>query len=191
MPFACDTTVYRPDAPERPEFCDIELAFVGGYWDTKGRQIDRYLRPLEDRLVIYGYNEWPYRGYRGGLPPDHEASLYRQARLSPTINEPSVAVLHGQINERVFKILGSGGVTVVDAIPAYRDFFSADEIPLPRNPDEFLELVSELVRDESARERFRERGRSAVLERHTYLHRARELAERLGVELRDPEGNPS
>lgn len=183
MPFACDTTLYTPDAPHRRVFEGVELGFVGGYWPSKGRQIDAYLRPLEEDLVIYGYSEWPYRGYRGRLAPEHEPSLYRQARLSPTINEPSVALLHGQINERVFKILGCGGVTVVDAVPAYRDFFSADELPISEDPDDFRDRVRELLRNEPARERWRERGFKAVMERHTYVHRARELLVRLGVNV--------
>jgi hypothetical protein len=183
MPFACDTTLYTPDAPHRGEFDGVEMAFVGGYWPSKGRQIDAYLRPLEDNLVIYGYSEWPYRGYRGQLAPEREPSLYRQARLSPTINEPSVALLHGQINERVFKILGCGGVTVVDAVPAYRDFFSDDELPIADDPDDFRDRAHELLRGEPARERWRERGFKAVMERHTYVHRARELLARLGVNV--------
>ena len=183
MPFAWDTLLYPSDAPRRPEFDGVELAFVGGYWPSKGRQIDRYLRPLEDDLVVYGYSRWPYRGYRGGLPLEHEASLYRHALVSPAINEPSVALLHGQINERVFKVLGCNGVTVVDAIPAYRDFFTPDELPIPESAEEFLDRVRLLQQDDSERERWRERGHKAVAERHTYVHRARELARRLGVAL--------
>jgi hypothetical protein len=181
MPFACDTALYTPDAPHRSEFDGVKLAFVGAYWTSKGRQIDEYLRPLEDDLVVYGYSKWPYRGFRGQLPLEYEPSLYRQACLSPTINEPSVALLHGQINERVFKILGCKGVTIVDAIPAYRDFFSADELPLPEDAPDFCDMVHELLRSESLRERWRQRGHEAVMQRHTYLNRASELSRRLGL----------
>lgn len=182
MPLACDTTLYHPDVPRRVEFDDVKLAFVGGYWESKGRQIDPYLRPFEDDLTIYGYNAWPYRGYQGQLPRDTEPSLYRQATLSPTINEPTVALLHGQINERVFKILGSGGTTVVDAVPAYRDLFAEDELPVPDSCEAFGELVRDLMRDHDARHRWAQRGRNAVLNRHTYIHRAKEMLQRLNLD---------
>jgi hypothetical protein len=181
MPLACDMTLYHPDVPRRPEFNDVQLAFVGGYWKSKGEQIDQYLRPFERDLTIYGYSKWPYTSYRGQLPRDAEAALYRQATLCPTINEPTVRLLHGQINERVFKILGAGGATVVDAVPAYRELFGPDELPLPDNVDQFVSMCRHLMRDEDARRRWAKRGRQAVLDRHTYHHRARTMLEHLNL----------
>ncbi|MGH7336630.1 MAG: glycosyltransferase family protein, partial [Myxococcota bacterium] len=122
----------------------------------------------------------PYRGYRGPLPDGAEAPLFRQARVCPTINEPTVRLLHGQINERVFKVLGSGGLAAVDAIPAYRDLFGEDELFVPRNLSEFHAFVDGVLRDEGERRRWVEAGRRAVLDRHCYVHRARELARHLG-----------
>ncbi|MBN1867364.1 glycosyltransferase family 1 protein [Candidatus Sumerlaeota bacterium] len=181
LPLACDATLYSPSAPMRPEFEGVRMAFVGGYWESKGRQIDKYLRPFEAELTIYGYSPWPYRGYRGMLPRDAEPSLYRQARLSPTINEPTVRLLHGQINERVFKVLGCGGATVVDAVPAYRELFTEEELPIPQDEREFVEMARELLRDPVLREEQAQRGLRAVTNRHTYEDRARVVLDRLGL----------
>lgn len=182
LPLACDTTLYHPRVPRREEFEGVRMAFVGGYWASKSQQIDPYLRPFEDELMIYGYNQWPYRGYRGQLAAEAEPALYRQAMLCPTINEPSVAILHGQINERVFKVLGSGGATVVDAVAAYRDFFSKDELPVPADREQFIELVRAMLDSESLRAKWRARGHAAVLDRHTYLHRARQALKLMDLE---------
>lgn len=182
LPLACDTTLYHPGTAYEPQFQGIEMGFVGGYWESKGRQIDQYLRPFEDRLSIYGYSAWPYRGYQGQLPMDAEPSLYRQALVCPTINEPSVALMHGQINERVFKILGCGGCTIVDAVPAYRDFFSASELPLPRSAGEFGEMIRALLADPHQRRHWAQRGCQAVLDRHTYIHRAQRVLLLLGLQ---------
>jgi hypothetical protein len=181
MPLACDLSVYENSPPYMDEFDDVRMAFVGGYWPSKAQQIDPYLRPFEKDLTIYGYSKWPYSGYRGMLPRDAEASLYHQAILSPTINEPTVALLHGQINERVFKILGAGGCTVVDAIPAYRDFFKADELLLPESISQFTEMCQWMLNDRKARDEWAQRGKAAVLARHTYHHRARQMLHRLGM----------
>ncbi len=181
MPFAYDPKAYPTARPDDPAFEGIELVAVGNYWASKARQIDPYLRPWEDRLAIYGRTPWPYRGYRGPLDDASEAPLFRQAKACPTINEPSVRLLHGQINERVFKVLGSGGLSVVDAIPAYRELFSADELFVPRNLSEFHEFIDLLLNDEGERTRWLEAGHRAVMDRHCYRHRAIELAEHLGM----------
>ena len=110
LPLACDTTLYHDWVPFCPEFADVQLAFVGGFWPYKARQFDRYLKPYADRLTVFGYSAWPYAGYGGQLPEAKEPALYRQARLSPTINEPHVEVMGVDLNERVFKVLGSGGL---------------------------------------------------------------------------------
>jgi hypothetical protein len=182
LPLACDTTLYTPDAPLRDDFRGVKLAFVGGYWESKGRQIDAYLRPFEDELTIYGYSQWPYRGYRGQLPRDAEPSLYRQALLCPTINEPTVRLLRGQINERVFKVLGCGSATVVDAVPAYRELFTDDELPIPGDAAEFGATVRRLLADEAERKAWARRGYEAVMRRHTYVHRVREALRLLKLE---------
>ncbi len=189
LPLACDTTLYNPLAPYCREFEDIRMAFVGGYWESKGRQIDTYLRPFEDELVIFGYNEWPYRGYRGKLSRAAEPSLYRQALICPTINEPTVRLLHGQINERVFKVLGCGGVTVVDAVPAYRELFSEDELTIPKDEHEFAYIVRELLVNRELRDQYSSRGYEAVVSRHTYMHRAKEILQELGLDINNGRKN--
>lgn len=183
MPLACDTKVYCESHVAGDEFADIELAFVGGYWASKGRQIDHYLRPWEKRLTIFGYSQWPYSGYRGLLPVNREPLLYRQARVCPVINEPTVALMKGQINERVFKVLGAGGCPVVDAVPAYQELYRKDELLVAESPEHFHELVRMLLSDEDMNERFRMKGRKATLECHTYIHRAREFLKACGVEV--------
>jgi hypothetical protein len=182
LPLACDTTLYDHLAPYRKEFEGIRMVFVGGYWKSKARQIDKYLRTFEDDLVLYGYSKWPYRGYRGQLSREAEPSLYQQALVSPAINEPTVKLLHGQINERVFKVLGSGGTTVVDAIPAYRQLFTEEELIVPKDEFEFEDIVRELFTNGTLREKYSSLGREAVLSRHTYIHRARVILRQLDVD---------
>jgi hypothetical protein len=183
MPLACDTKYYNRDTPDFQDFKEVKLSFVGGYWQSKGYQIDRYLRPFENDLTIYGYNRWPYTGYRGMLSRDMEASLYRQARVSPTINEPTVALMKGQINERVFKVTGSFGCTVVDAVPEYRELYSEDELLVADGPDHFRELVQMLLSDDELRDSYRQRGFEATVARHTYRHRARTVLDHLGIKV--------
>jgi hypothetical protein len=184
LPLGCDTALYNRGALYRKEFEGVQIAFVGGYWESKGKQIDKYLRPFEEDLIIYGYNKWPYQGYRGLLPRESEPSLYRQAKVSPTINEPTVKLLRGQINERVFKILGSGGMTIVDAVPSYRELFTEEELIIPKDVNEFYSVLRELLTNDSLRCQFSQRGYEAVIARHTYIHRARQILQKIGITIK-------
>jgi hypothetical protein len=182
LPLACDTSLYASDLSVEPMFEGVRLAVVGGYWESKGKQLDRYLKPFEDDLIIYGYSPWPYRGYRGMLERTAEPVLYRQALLSPVINEPSVALLNGQINERIFKVLGAGGVPLVDAVSAYRELFSPDELIIPGDEHEFHDLIRQHLAGEDFLIPFSRKGREAVLSRHTYRHRAEQVLAAFGLD---------
>lgn len=181
FPLACDTKVYNDENLSSADFKHVSLAFVGGYWHSKGRQIDQYLRPFERQLEIYGYSKWPYSGYKGKLPRDAEASLYRQAKVCPVVNEPTVALMKGQINERVFKVFGSRGCPVVDAVPAYRELYSEDELLISESPKHFAELVEVLLKDDDLNHSYRQKGRIATLAKHTYEHRALDFMSYLGI----------
>lgn len=177
LPLACDTTIYSQSVDDVPEFNGIEMAFVGGYWPYKAIQFDRYLKPYENRLTVFGYSAWPYAGYGGQISTEKEPALLRQARLVPAINEPHAEVMGGDICERVFKVLGSGGMCVTDATAAHRDIFSPEELLVPRDLDDYHRLVNAVFSDDALCREYREKGRAAVLSRHTYVHRARRILE--------------
>jgi hypothetical protein len=183
LPLACDTKIYNKSNVNNVDFKQVNLAFVGGYWESKGRQIDEYLRPFENQLEVYGYNRWPYSGYKGMLPRDAEASLYRQAKVCPVINEFTVELMRGQINERVFKVLGSMGCPVVDAVSTYRELYSEDELLVSKGSKDFVELVNLLLKDNEMNQSYREKGYQATLNRHTYEHRALDYLSYLNLSM--------
>lgn len=180
LPVACDVERYYPE-PASLKYCGAKMAYVGGYWPAKAIQFDKYLRPYEDVLTVFGYNAWPYRGYRGALPIDDERVLYQNARVCPAIGTPGVAI--GQINERIFKILGSGGLAVTDVAPAYHELFAEDELLMPRNKGEYHAMIQRALAGEY--QGYRARGRQAVLERHTYAHRAETVLGYLNINKED------
>jgi glycosyltransferase involved in cell wall biosynthesis len=181
LPLACDTLLYQRDTPDYAEFSAVQIAFVGGYWPYKARQFDKYLKPYQDKLTVFGYSAWPYAGYGGRLPEYKEPALYRQARLSPTINEPQIERMGVDLNERVFKVLGSGGMTITDVAPGYREWFNEDELLVPSNLEDYHELVQRALTDEDFNREYRRRGYEAVQARHTYSHRAKTLLELPGL----------
>ena len=130
---------------------------------------------------MFGYSKWPYSGYSGKLDADLEPALYRQAKVSPVINEPTVKLMKGQINERVFKVFGSGGVAITDDVPVYRELYGEGELLISSNPSHFSKLVRDLLNDRDMNLEYRKRGLAATLSRHTYIHRAKEMLHLMGL----------
>lgn len=186
LPLACDTTLYHPNMPHEVAFDNVQLAFVGGYWPYKAIQFDRYLRPYEDQLTIYGRAPWPYAGYGGQLPFSKEAALYRQAKVAPAINEPHCEIFNIDQNERVFKVMGSGGCSITDAIPGYRDWFTTDELAVPTSLADYHEMVHELLTNDALNQQYRQQGYQAIVNRHTYAHRAQSVLDLLGIQAPKP-----
>jgi hypothetical protein len=181
LPLACDTTLYRQRPALLSKFEMVKMAFVGGYWPYKALQFDRYLRPYEDQLSVFGYSPWPYANFGGRIAEAEEPYLYRQAKVSPVINEPHVEIMGTDVNERVFKVLGSGGCAVTDNTAVYREWFTEDELLVPHDLNEYHALIQQALGDEDFNRRFREKGYQAVVQRHTYAHRAKQIIDLLGM----------
>jgi Glycosyl transferases group 1 len=179
LPLACDTCRYFPE-PKAQRFSDVKIAFVGGFRSYKNRQYDRYLKPYEDILTVYGYDQWPYRGFRGLLPEGEERVLYQNARVCPALSEPHAEVM-GDIVERAFKVMGSGGLAITDVVPFYRELFGADELLVPSSVDEYHDMMQQALNDFDFNQRYRHKGYEAILARHTYSHRARKVLTYLGI----------
>jgi hypothetical protein len=189
LPLACDTVLYKHPRTD-VDFSQVEVAFVGGYWPYKARQFEKYLRPVAPRLTVYGYTKWPYGKYGGLLPSDHEGALYSQALVSPVINEPHVLEMNVDINERVFKVLASGGLGICDVTKGYREWFAKDELLVPESEAEYWEMMDRALSYPEEFFAIRSAGRKAVLERHTYLHRAQQFAKEFGLDIALPEVHP-
>jgi hypothetical protein len=182
LPMACDTKIYSEKPKEIDQYDGVKMAFVGGYWEYKARSFDRYLKPFQEHLHVYGYSPWPYANYKGQIGIYEEASLYHQASLCPVINEPHVSTMGIDVNERVFKVLGSGGLAITDVTPAYREHFANNELLIPRSIEEYQEMVRSIIKDgEMICMQYRKAGQTAVLKKHTYAIRANKFLHQMGI----------
>ena len=179
LPLACDTTRYFIEEGNG-KYSGAQIAFVGGYWKKKAFQFEKYLKPHEGILQVYGYNQWPYKGYQGLMPDEEERLLYQNACVSPAISEPHAEVT-GDIVERVFKIMGSGGLAVTDVVSFYHDLFEPDELLVPSSVEEYHEMIRQSLDDVDFNLFYRQKGYKAVMARHTYAHRARSILSMLDI----------
>lgn len=182
IPLACDTEKYFPSA-EKKKFPDMDDAvFVGGYWPKKAIQFDLYLRPIENILKVYGYSKWPYKGFCGLLVENRERELYFSAKVSPALSEPH-AEFTGDIVERVYKIMGSGGLAVPDVNRFYAELFTKEELFIPATTSEYYDFIYTVLKDEELNRKYRTNGYKAVIEKHTYKIRALQIAGFLGIKI--------
>jgi hypothetical protein len=169
----------------RPEFeCDI--AFVGGRWPYKARNIDRYILPLCEkskglRAKVFGNTVWPVGQYLGTVRDEEVKDIFCSALVCPSVSEPHSTDLGWDVIERPFKVLASGGFCVGDFVQEARDLFAEDELPMGRSPEEFEALIHHFIKDRYLAAEIAAKGRAKVLTRHTYHDRVAQFFTDLGM----------
>lgn len=181
---AADTFDYYDGC--RDEALECDLAFVGGYWDYKARNLDRFLLPLcasgDYSIKIFGNKKWPVAQYGGLIPTKMVKNLFSSAKICPNVSEPHSTVYGFDVIERPFKVLSSGGFCISDYVK------SADEnnvfgghLPMAESPEEFREMIDHYLKNEDERNELAEKGRRHVLKHHTYFHRVAIMLENIGM----------
>ena len=176
-----DTSIYT-GAEFRPELkCDI--GFVGGYWPYKGQVINKYLFPLLDpigkyKVKIFGNQPWPANQYCGLIDDDQLKNLFVSAKICPNLSEPHAQKFGIDVNERIFKILCSGGFCISDYVKSYEMF--GDGVVLAKTPEEFKEKIDYYLNNPSERIAIAKRGNNYVMQNHTGFHRVAQLLEAFG-----------
>lgn len=190
IPLAADIFDYYNGQYDSKFKCDV--SFVGGWWPYKGINLDRYLRrlcfPLEKfNVKIFSSQPWPNMPkYCGQINSDRVKDLFASSTICPNISEPHSTDLGIDMNERIFKVLASGGFCINDNVEATKKLFTPGmEAVYANTPDEFEELVDLFIKDESERIRISNNGREKVLSYHTYFDRADLLLKSFGYNFEE------
>ena len=167
-----DTFAYSNAKPKDRLKCDI--GFVGGYWPYKGLVISEYLFPLlsnvgEFNVKIFGNQVWPVNQYCGLISDEDTKNLFVSASVCPNLSEPHAQKFGIDVNERIFKVLYSGGFCVSDQVKAY-DIFG-DGVVTCASPEEFVDSIKYYLGNEEERIRISKIGRNIVKNNHTGFHR--------------------
>tara|TARA_R110002012_G_scaffold130195_1_gene282638 strand:- start:493 stop:1536 length:1044 start_codon:yes stop_codon:yes gene_type:complete len=179
----CADTIQYSNAEFKPRLeCDI--GFVGGYWPYKGLVIDKYLFPLLDpvgqySVKIFGNQPWWKANQYCGLISDEDVkNLFVSAKICPNLSEPHAQEFGIDVNERIFKILYSGGFCISDKVSSYNMF--GDGIVMANSPEDFREKVDYYLNNEEERKEIATRGRNCIKNGHTGFHRIATITEALG-----------
>lgn len=177
-----DTFSYGGSEFDENLACDI--GFVGGYWPYKGLVINDYLFPLlgnvgDYSVKIFGNQPWPANQYCGLIADNKVKDLFKSAKISPNLSEPHAQAFGIDVNERIFKVLYSGGFCVSDSVASYNMF--EDGIVLAYSPEDFKDKINYYLQNPEERTKISQRGREIVKEKHTGFDRAAEIIKHLGM----------
>jgi hypothetical protein len=166
---ATDPDRFFPE-PGGPEH---ELLFVGNSRRVRRPILDA-LAGTSHGLAVYGGNWTPDlldpRHLRGAwIPNDDLRRYYSSAGIVLSDHWPDMRD-EGFVSNRVYDALACGAFVLSDAVLGIDDEFDGG-LATYQDPDELEGLVEAYLADPVERRRRAERGRAAVLARHTFAHR--------------------
>ena len=176
---AVDPERFRPD-PSGPAH---ELLFVANSRRVRRKIVDDLAGTHYD-LAVYGH-DWTSdlidtRHVRGDHIPNSElARYYSSAAIVLNDHWPDMREF-GLISNRIYDALACGAFVVSDHVDGIEGEFDGS-VATYETPEELPELLDRYLREPEERRRMAERGRRAVLERHTFAHRVDTI-----LELIDP-----
>jgi len=173
----CADVMAYSDAKFDPKLeCDI--GFVGGYWPHKGIVINNWLFPLlgdisEYRVKIFGNQIWPVNQYCGYIRDEDVKNLFVSAKICPNLSEPHAHAFGIDINERIFKVLYSGGFCVSDKVAGYNIF--GDGLVQAESPEDFKNKIDYYLEHEDEKREIAAKGKRIVEDNHTNFHRIADI----------------
>lgn len=173
-----NTDFYYPEASAQYE--NIEMAYVGGYWLEKSLGFDMYLKPWDKIINVFGFNEWPYTHYKGGISEDEERKLYTSAGLIPLVHGPMGWNI-SEITERYIKAPACRAFCIADQNSAVREIFDEHEMLQANSSEEFHHLVNEYLNGRIDTDKWRDAGYAAVMSKHLVEHRAQQIYDSLAL----------
>jgi hypothetical protein len=162
-----------------------ELLFVGG-WRQAGRRILEDLLPTDHELAVYGGRWTPERmdpRHLGGsaVPNAELPAYYGGAEI--VLNDHWAAMRReGFLSNRLYDAAAAGAFVISDQVDGLEEEFD-DGIVGYRDRTDLAALVDRYLADPESRREHAERARGAVLDRHTFDHRARRFIEVVGPML--------
>lgn len=158
--------------------------------NTRGvrRHILDDLLPTDRELAVYGRgwtaNRLEPRFLAGdGVPNDELGGFYAAAAIVLNDHWPDMQ-REGFLSNRLYDASAAGGFVISDEVDGLEAEFDAGVVAY-RDAAHLRALIDHYLAHPEERRARAARARQAVLERHTFAHRARELVDALGPALAD------
>jgi len=187
--FACNPLYHRRVAPD-PKFCHDIVAVASNYdcrYDAAKYMVCSLLEKNYDIKVWGLWWDDPRRPvnlldypekYGGLLPYEQLPAVYSSAKIVLGLHCDDTSKT--QTSMRTFEVLGCGSFYLTQYTPAHESLFSSgDHLVWSRSAEETLALADQYLYREKERQRIAALGQEKVYSDHTYVHRARQVLNRL------------
>ena len=174
-----------------------DISYVGTFLPTKREFFKKNVFPMSDKykLKIYG-QDWTKRdrilgwiqkagqyfnvpGLKSIRKPklalEDEGKIYASSTISINVHEDYQRKFGGDCNERTFKIPACGGFEICDNVAAVRKYFSANELVVAENGEDWYEKIDYYINNPDKRLPIARAGREKVLAEHTYHNRVEQI----------------
>jgi spore maturation protein CgeB len=187
IPLAADPEMHSPVALTGADDDRADVGFIGQWRPERESALDQLIRAKPDlRIKIWGL-DWGRRCHRRspvrkawqGHSVFHEdfASAVAGCKINLNVIDPTN---YPAANMRFFEIAVAGGAQVSSRCPEMETIFRPGEtVVYYQNEEELPEVVERLLADDEARGRIAVAAQAFVAAEHCYVHRAREILERL------------
>lgn len=182
MPTAGDSTIYHVNhdivlgGHER----DLDVAYVGGYWPYKAKNLDQYIKPLMNdetymcgrklKAEMRGWGDWPaLPAYKGPITDEQVVDLLNRAKVVPCVTEPHTTKWGIDLPERLFKAALCGALVVHDPVVGLHRYMPS--VVMAGNPSEYEGLVRKHVAAYNTSSAIAQKQKAEVLKHHTYFDR--------------------
>ncbi|MEE8483103.1 MAG: glycosyltransferase, partial [Nitrospinota bacterium] len=161
LPLACDPEIHGKRETQKK----YDIGFVGSITPASVRRV-----ALLEKLAAQ-YNVGVNRVFLEEMAGHFSASkiVFNNA-------------IKNDLNMRVFEALCSGSMLLTDDADGLSDFFEDGKHLVVFNDENITELAGRYLENEKERETIASAGRTEVLKRHTYFHRAQKIIETMRAE---------
>lgn len=176
---------------------NADISYVGSLLPDKKVFIKKHIMPLfkQYNVKVYGSDWTKYDTFLGyvqkagqffnieplkkvrkiKLPLDDERKVYSSSVISLNIHEEHQRLFGSDFNERTLKIPASGGFEISDYVSAIRKYFTADEIVMAKDTNDWFDKIKYYIDNPEKRLSIIKKGQTKVLKHHTYHNRVEQI----------------
>lgn len=175
---SADITQYYPRPKD--EKYNVQLAYVGGMWTFKSRNLDAYITPLfypntkNWKIRVFG-GGWNSIHSLGNITNDDAAKFYRNTQIIPHIVEPHASDVYSDIPLRYVEVAACQGFGISCPVVGIDEIFNKDELIVADDPKDFTEKVVYYLNNPEETIPYRLAAYKKVMSEHTNIHRCRTL----------------
>ena len=152
-----------------------KVGIFGPYW-TFSDNVKRVCAKLARKYRFDKLNK-VINDSRITIPYEDENKLYSSAKICLNYHEKENKVdhYHKILNQRAFKIPACGGFQLIDNLDYLDRYYSEDEIIKCGDKEEWFEKIDYFIKNESARNDFKNRAYIKTYKQHLYENRINQI----------------